>query len=532
VSRPRERLNDPAGGTRILVVDDDDSARTFLVTTLQLAGYVCVEAASAAEALERIDATIAAVVLDNRLPDALGTELLHRLRSRMGATTLPVLLVTGDDQLAGPAAGLMAGATDYLVKPVDPDELVARVAAHLRGQAAWFAFLDNQLRASVVNALFAIAPRASAEETAVAICDELAEVHHLDGIALARLDEDGRFVMLASRGDQEFDLVIRRFASSRPSYLLGRAEQPWIELPHPGVGSSSMRLAVAPMRLGGLTVGLLVLGASSLAPLPARARMIDELLAEAIDFAGVATGLLGLSLHARAELDHRRAEMTSLVRNGQFDAAFQPIVELAGLRVIGYEALTRFRDGVGPEARFAEAAGLGLGADLELATLATAIDASSRLPSGTFLSVNVTPNLVLDSRDALADLFGRADRPVVIELTEHDAVEDYPALRSAIRGFDPEVRVSIDDAGAGFASLRHVVMLQPHFVKLDRTWVTGIDSDPTRQAMVAGLSHFARTTGCDLVAEGIEAESERDALEELDVRLGQGYLLGAPAIAS
>jgi EAL domain-containing protein (putative c-di-GMP-specific phosphodiesterase class I)/DNA-binding response OmpR family regulator len=522
-------------GARILVVDDDRSARMFLVTTLRLAGYECVEAASGAEALERIDATISAVVLDNRLPDALGTELLHQLRGRLGATTLPVLLVTGDDQLAGPVAGLTAGATDYLLKPVDPDELVARLAAHLRGQAAWFAFLDDQLRqrASVVNALFGIAPRASAEETAAAICDELSQVEHLDGIALARLDDEGRMVLLASNGDADFTRAIRRLASARASYILTRAEQPWIELPNPGLGSSPLRLAVAPMRLGGLTVGLLVLGASTQASmLPARAHMIDELLAEAIDFAGVATGLLGLSLHARAERDRRRMDMAALVRSGQFDAAFQPMVELNGGEIIGFEALTRFRDGVGPEARFAEAAGLGLGADLELATLAIAIDASRALPSGTFLSVNVTPSLVLDSRDDLSELISRTDRSVVLELTEHDAVDDYPALRSAIHGFDPRVRVSIDDAGAGFASLRHVVMLEPDFVKLDRTWVTGIDADPTRQAMVAGLSHFARTTGCDLVAEGIEAESERAALSELEVRFGQGFLLGRPAVVS
>ena len=532
MSGPRVRQHDSPGGIRILVVDDDDGARGFLTATLRLAGYECVEASTGSEALERIDATIAAIVLDNRLPDVLGTELLHRLRGRLGATTLPVLLVTGDDQLAGPVAGLSAGATDYLLKPVDPDELVARLAAHLRGQAAWFAFLDDQLRrrASVVNALFAIAPRASAEETAAAICDELADVRHLDGIALARLDESGGMALLASRGDAQFENAIRRFASN-PSYLLTRAEQPWIELPNPGLGASSLRLAVAPMRLGGLTVGLLVLGASAEAPIPARARMIDELLAEAIDFAGVATGLLGLSLHARVERDRRRFDMAALVRSGNFDAAFQPMVELNGGEVIGYEALTRFRDGVGPEARFAEAAGLGLGADLELATLATAIEASSRLPSGTFLSVNVSPNLVLNSRDALCDLIAGANRPTVIELTEHDAVEDYAALKSAIHGIDPEVRVSIDDAGAGFASLRHVVMLEPDFVKLDRTWVTGIEADPTRQAMVAGLSHFARTTGCDLVAEGIEQEAERDALSDLDVRFGQGYLLGPPAIA-
>jgi len=286
------------------------------------------------------------------------------------------------------------------------------------------------------------------------------------------------------------------------------------------------------MRLGGLTVGLLVLGGSTDAPLLARARMIDQLLAEAIDIAGVATGLLGLSLHARAERDRRRYDMSTLVRGGQFDPAFQPMVELEGGHVIGYEALTRFRDGTSPESRFAEAAGLGLGAELELSTLEKAIEASRRLPSGTFLSVNVTPSLVLDSREELSSLVQRADRAVVIELTEHDVVDDYPALRSAIHEVGPDVRVSIDDAGAGFASLRHVVMLEPDFVKLDRTWVTGIDVDPTRQAMVAGLAHFARTTGCDLVAEGIEVESERVALSELDVRFGQGYLLGRPAIVS
>jgi EAL domain-containing protein (putative c-di-GMP-specific phosphodiesterase class I) len=286
------------------------------------------------------------------------------------------------------------------------------------------------------------------------------------------------------------------------------------------------------MRLGGLTVGLLVLGASADAPVAARARIVDELLAEAIDFAGVATGLLGLSLHARAERDRRRMEMAALVRDGAFRAAFQPMVELNGGDVIGYEALTRFHDGVGPEVRFAEAATLGLGADLELATLETAIAASEALPAGTFLSVNVTPALVLERHDALCAVLERAERSIVLELTEHDAVDDYGALRDALRRCEPSVRVSIDDAGAGFASLRHVVMLQPDFVKLDRTWVTGIDADPTRQAMVAGLSYFARTTGCDLVAEGIELEAERDVLAELDVRFGQGYLLGRPEVMS
>ena len=520
------------GTARILVVDDDTGVRRFLADTLRLSGYECTEAGTAREALDLIDDSVVAVVLDNRLPDGKGTELLAQLRARVNAT-LPVLLVTGDDQLPGAAAGLGAGATDFLVKPVDPDELVARLEAHLRGQAAWHAVLDDQLRrrTAVVNSLYAIAPRASADDTANAICDALTDVPHLDGIAVCRLDEGGRVVVLASRGEPSFGHAVRRLTAAPPAYVLARCDQPWIELPEPG-GLAALRLAVAPMRLGGITVGLFVLGSTSNAAMEARARRIDELLAEAIDFAGVATGLLGLTLHARAERDRRRFDLAELVRRGRFATAFQPMVELQTGCIRGYEALTRFGDGSSPEVRFTEAAALGLGNELELATLATAVEASSQLPSGTFVSVNMTPGLVLEQADAIGDLLHDCSRQVVIELTEHDAVDDYPSLRAAIRGFEPAVGVSIDDAGAGFASLRHVVMLEPDFVKLDRSWVTDINTDPTRQAMVAGLSHFARTTGCDLVAEGIESAAERDTLLDLDVRLGQGYLLGAPAFTT
>jgi EAL domain-containing protein (putative c-di-GMP-specific phosphodiesterase class I) len=95
-----------------------------------------------------------------------------------------------------------------------------------------------------------------------------------------------------------------------------------------------------------------------------------------------------------------------------------------------------------------------------------------------------------------------------------------------VRG--PSVRLAVDDAGAGFASFRHVLQLNPAFVKLDRSLVAGIDSDPAKQALVAGMRQFARATRCRLIAEGVETEAERAALAGLGVRLAQGYLLGRP----
>jgi EAL domain-containing protein (putative c-di-GMP-specific phosphodiesterase class I)/DNA-binding response OmpR family regulator len=527
-----EERDGSIGGGRILVVDDDDGVRGYLAAVLDDAGYETVQAASGSAALALIDDTIAAVVLDNRLPDLTGMDLVIDLRAQPSYATLPVLLVTGDDELKTQIAGLDAGATDFLVKPIEPEQLVARLGAHLRGQRAWAAQAERQLarRSSIVSTLFAVRPDSSAEATAHAVCNALRRDHALSSIAIARLDECGRLSVLASRGDVEFRSALHALANAPAPYLLERAEQPWIELPRSGE-SISLPVAIAPIRLGGLTVGMVVIGALDESGACPVGRPLDELLAEAIDIAGAATGLLGLSLHQQAERDRRRQDLATVVRRHAFEPAFQPMVGLQRRNVIGFEALTRFDDGVPPDQRFAEAARLGVGLQLELATMSVALEMAANLPDSSFVSLNVTPRFVMEQHDALRSLVRNAGRDIVLELTEHDVVEDYPALRRAIHSVDSGVRVSIDDAGAGFASLRHVVMLAPDFVKLDRTWISGIDSDPTRQAMVAGLCHFANQTGCDLVAEGIEEEAERQALCELDVPFGQGFLLGRPGPA-
>jgi EAL domain-containing protein (putative c-di-GMP-specific phosphodiesterase class I) len=88
--------------------------------------------------------------------------------------------------------------------------------------------------------------------------------------------------------------------------------------------------------------------------------------------------------------------------------------------------------------------------------------------------------------------------------------------------------LSVDDAGSGYACLTHVLALRPAFVKLDRGWVQDIEADPVRQALVAGLQHFAQRAGCRLIAEGIETTAQLETLRGLDVEFGQGFLLGPP----
>jgi EAL domain-containing protein (putative c-di-GMP-specific phosphodiesterase class I) len=129
----------------------------------------------------------------------------------------------------------------------------------------------------------------------------------------------------------------------------------------------------------------------------------------------------------------------------------------------------------------------------------------------------------------LLDVVAAADRAVVVEITEHAEIDDYSRLVAALEQVRPHAMLAVDDAGAGYAGLHHILELRPHFVKLDISLVRNIDSDPARQAMVSSMTRFARSVRCALIAEGIETESELEALKLLKVEYGQGYFLGRPA---
>ena len=124
-----------------------------------------------------------------------------------------------------------------------------------------------------------------------------------------------------------------------------------------------------------------------------------------------------------------------------------------------------------------------------------------------------------------AAIIAGSKRMIVLEITEHIEIESYPALRRAIERSAP-AQLVVDDAGAGFANLRHILELEPDIVKLDIGLVQNIDHDAARRALVAGLCHFSSRTGTVLVAEGIERAAEVAVLRELSVDYGQGYLRG------
>jgi EAL domain-containing protein (putative c-di-GMP-specific phosphodiesterase class I) len=218
-------------------------------------------------------------------------------------------------------------------------------------------------------------------------------------------------------------------------------------------------------------------------------------------------------------------------RPGVLRMNFQPILDIARGTVAGYESLARFSGppDATPDRWFAVARAAGVGAELEALALRTALEARSALPPNCFLTVNVGPDALL-AAPVGAVLASAGDlRGVVVEITEQIAVADYDALLAAIAPVRAAgALLAVDDAGAGFASLKHVTVLRPDFVKVDRDLVVGIDTDETKAAVVEALGTFTSRLDAWLIAEGVETAAELDRLLSLRVPLAQGYALGSP----
>jgi EAL domain-containing protein (putative c-di-GMP-specific phosphodiesterase class I) len=304
-----------------------------------------------------------------------------------------------------------------------------------------------------------------------------------------------------------------------------RPSHPYARL-HDELGTTA--LAYAPIRHGGDVVGLMTVTSSRD---DAVARLTESLPA-LLEFAGIAGAIVGPSITDLAGVEHSRDRIYGLIRDTAFRPVFQPIVDLETGGHTGYEALTRFADGAAPDVVFADARHAGLETELELATLSAAIADAKQLPDGAWLSLNVSPGLVTGANPRLAAVLKRADRPLVLEVTEHVPVADYARFRECIETLRPRVRVAVDDAGSGVANFGHIVELRPAFVKIDIALVRGVDTDQGRRALVLGLLEFASESAGQTIAEGVETEGELATLRRLNVPLGQGYLLGRPAPAS
>lgn len=234
-----------------------------------------------------------------------------------------------------------------------------------------------------------------------------------------------------------------------------------------------------------------------------------------------------------AHVEHEalvRERVRAVLVERRVNIALQPIVDLASGWTVGFEALTRIAEEpeYQPEQFFAEAHEAGLGEIAELTAVRAAIDRLGELPPSAFLAINVSPSLLTNPR--LRSILPTQDlNRIVLELTETAPIDDYPTLMRGLMWLRANgLRVAIDDTGAGYASLRHVLAVHPDIIKLDGSVTQGIADDPARQAMAWALAWFARKVGALFIAEGLETGRDVEMVSSFGVQYGQGYALGPP----
>lgn len=393
---------------------------------------------------------------------------------------------------------------------------------------------DQSDRDAIVEVMRDVRPGDSLESTSASLAAAVRRFEHIDGCMVILLGSDGAAVPVAIVGAAvpELQTVGRPLHNDKLALMveMSKAGPWWMDLRDPdGIAATDPAFrdamlqagfsatAYAPIRWEGETIGVVAVVTSSADAeqwMPSRLGVLTEIGS----FSGM---LLGPQAAQRSQREELRAYIAQVIADGAFRIVFEPVVHLPSGAVIGYEALTRFTDREPPDRRFDAAQAVGLGSELEAACARRALADAESLPAHAWLSVNFSPTSIIDG--AAAEVVRGATRQVIVEITEHNAIENYAAVRHAIKGCG-NVLIAVDDAGSGFASLRHILELEPDIIKLDIALVRDIDTDPARQALAAGMRHFAALTGTTLIAEGVETEAEARSIRQLGVELAQGFL--------
>jgi EAL domain-containing protein (putative c-di-GMP-specific phosphodiesterase class I) len=462
----------------------------------------------------------------------IGSTLLILVVDRAAGAPPDADLVLGlfrDAILVGVVILVLAGVADFAMESRDSlRELGDTTKRQLRVTTA---------RLALVAALRRVRRLPTPEATAGSIATALADLPLVDFAVILEATDDGLSV-LATAGVQANPIQVAQvMPASRAEYLLDRSRsgawaQLWADRPGPGLDDDEMTeigvegQAFAPILADDEIVGLISIATTD----RDQAEHLVADLPSVSEAAAVANAILAPMIVARRRLRTAEVRIAQTIASGAFQMVFQPIVDLDTGLTVGFEALTRFEGGDAPDKVFAEAAKVGLGPDLEAATLTAALRDAAGLPADAWLALNVSPTFLGESARLISILANRT-RAITVEITEHEVIDDYGPIRAAMGALGPDIRLAVDDAGAGVANFRHLVELRPALVKIDAGLIRGVNADVARQAVVVGLVHFAEVSGAFVLAEGIETEAEQETVQRLGVTLGQGYRLGRPAAA-
>ncbi|MBD1912861.1 EAL domain-containing protein [Leptolyngbya sp. FACHB-8] len=229
-----------------------------------------------------------------------------------------------------------------------------------------------------------------------------------------------------------------------------------------------------------------------------------------------------------------RERILSILNSSSIGIVYQPIYCVSQARFIGFESLTRFMADPpqAPNVWFDEAQQVGLSERLEMLVIHKVLQDLPQFPDDVYITLNVSPENILSGAITRSLVDVPLER-IVLEVTEHAPIDDYGTFERMLSPLrDKGVRLAVDDAGAGYASFRHILNLKPDIIKLDMSLTRDIHLDAARRALATALITFAGETESQIVAEGVETIAELEVLKKLRVNKVQGYLMGRPMPSS
>jgi len=547
---------------KLLVVDDNLENRDLLSHRLVHLGYEVEIAENGAQALAKIHkAHYDLVLLDHMMPGMSGLDLLRLLRATYSPSQLPVIMVSGVGDSDSIVDALDQGANDYMIKPVDMPEMDARINTQiLRSQADREDRLLDQLTGLGNRAMFL----RRLEEA-------LAAPHPGQCVAVLLLDLDG-FQNLNDNlghgaGDQVLIETVTRFRKTitksaiHPSSLLARVgDDEFAVLIDAARAEQAEALARTllsslsrPFSLDNSLVAISACAGIALCSSPQtiaaellrdarmamfQARRVGQNRCETFD--------PELRQHAHMRMAMAIDLYQALERN-QMAIYYQPKVDLHTGSVIGFEALLRWRHpayGLILPSVFipiAEDTGLivSLGnwilrhACLQLKAWQTKFPCLPPLSMNVNVSVKqlVGPQLI-DAVERVLEETGIHPETLKLEITESSLMPEIDsALDVLSRLRSLHVGLSLDDFGTGYSSLSCLRTLHFDSLKIDRSFVQRLHSDPESRAIVEAILNLARRLRMTVVAEGIENEEQRAQLVDLGCNSGQGFLFSKPVAA-
>lgn len=258
---------------------------------------------------------------------------------------------------------------------------------------------------------------------------------------------------------------------------------------------------------------------------------------------------MGLSRKKRPErlidmktfiLRYHEKETVNFIQHGQLVSHLQPIISLNSNEVYGYESLLRAKDNkvsLSPGKLFDVASKTGLHSLLDQRAREVAIMArEDKVPAGTKSFINFLPSTIYNPDFCLQHTFKIVEKynvnpaDLVFEVVETEKIADVSHLKKVLDRYKKEgMKVALDDVGSGFSTLDMLELLRPDYVKIDRSYISFCDENPSKLEFLKEANDRAHALGIITLAEGIERVEEAQVCQSLGYDLGQGYLFGKPS---